>query len=93
MDKILNRFRDERFTIGHCKMVQLNRDCASRLFMEEIGDINPRLPALVDSITVGPVVVLELFSQHAIRKLLDVVGKELTSNCFEELTLLYFHRT
>lgn len=75
MDKILNQFRDERFTIGHCKMVELDKDTASRLFMEEMGDINPTLPALVESVTVGPIVVLELFGQNAIRKLLDVVGE------------------
>ncbi len=75
MDKILNQLRDERFTIGHCKMVQLDRDCASRLFMQEMDDVNPTLPDLVESITIGPVVVLELFGQNAIRKLLDVVGE------------------
>lgn len=74
IDKILNQFRDERFTLGHCKMIQLDKDCASRLLMQEMEDINPTLPALVESITVAPVVVLELFGQNAIRKLLDVVG-------------------
>lgn len=55
-------------------MIQLDRDCASRLLMQEMEDVNPTLPALVESITVAPVVVLELFGQNAIRKLLDVVG-------------------
>lgn len=76
MDKILNQLRDEGFTLGHCTMVQLDRDCASRLFMQEMaGETNVTLPALVDSITVGPVVVLELFGKNAIQRLLDVVGE------------------
>lgn len=75
MDKILNRFRDERFTIGNCKMVQLDRDDASRLFMEEMSDSKSCLPSLVESVTIGPVLALELFSQNAIRKLLEIVGR------------------
>lgn len=82
MDKILNQFRDERFTIGHCKMVELDRDTASRLFMQEMGDIYPTLAGSVESVTAGPVLVIELFGQNAIRKLLDVVGK-----CFPCLTM------
>lgn len=61
-------------------MVQLTRDCASRLIMQEMGDIVPALPAMVESITVGPVVVLELFGQNAIRKLSDVVGENFRYN-------------
>lgn len=75
MDKILNQFWDERLTIGNCKMVQLDRDCASRLLMQEMGDVNPTLPDLVESITNGPALVLELFGQNAIRKLLDILGE------------------
>lgn len=76
MDKILNQFRDERLTIGHCKMVQIDKDYASRLFMLEMEEINPILPTLVESITNEPVVVLELFGQNAIRRLVDVVGEK-----------------
>lgn len=56
-------------------MVQLDRDRASRLFIDEMRDMTSCLPSLVESITIGPVLALELFSQNAIRKLLDVVGK------------------
>lgn len=56
-------------------MVQLDKDCASRVLMQEMDDINPALPDLVESITAGPVLVLELFGQNAIRKLLDILGK------------------
>lgn len=84
MDKILNQLRDAQFTIGHCEMIQLNRDCASRLLMQEMEDINATLPASVESITVGPVVVLELFGQNSIRKLLDVVGEDsVNQQCFK----------
>ncbi|KAG4076905.1 hypothetical protein HA402_015892 [Bradysia odoriphaga] len=76
MDKILNQFRDERLTIGHLKMVQLDRDYASRLLMQELGDVSPTLPDLMESITQGPAVVLELFGQNAIRKLLDILGPD-----------------
>lgn len=62
-------------------MVQLERDCASRLIMQEMDDIIPILPALVESITVGPVVVLELFGQNAIQKLSDVVGENFKAIC------------
>lgn len=75
IDKILNQLRDERFTIGHCKMVQLSRDCANCLFMQEFGEVSPLLPDLIDSVCVGPVVALELFGQNAIRRLIDILGE------------------
>lgn len=75
IDKILNQFRDERLTIGHCKMVQLDRDCANRLFMQEMGDVGPQLLDLMESVTGEPVIALELLGQSAIRRLLDVVGE------------------
>lgn len=76
MNQILNRFEEEKFTIGNSKMVQLNADCASHLFIQEIGNSTTMLPALVESITSTPVVVFELFGRNAVRRLMDVVGKE-----------------
>ncbi|KAJ6644660.1 Nucleoside diphosphate kinase 7 [Pseudolycoriella hygida] len=73
MDKIFNRFREERFNIVHCKMVQLDKECASRLLMQEMED-EPIQHTFVDYLSSAPIVVLELLSQNAIQKLLHVVG-------------------
>ena len=53
-------------------MFKLNAEEANKFYSDKQGDAI--LPFLIEHITSGPVVAMELISSNAVQKLLDITG-------------------
>lgn len=72
MDQILSRLAREQFSINHCIMVQLNSDEAIRFYADK--DCDPILPFLMEHLTSGPIVAMEVVSNNGVKKLIEITG-------------------
>lgn len=74
MDRILTRLTEETFSVNNCVMLQLNSDEAIKFYADKEGD--SVLPFLMEHLVSGPILAMELISNNAVRKLLEVTGRQ-----------------
>ncbi|XP_065056244.1 nucleoside diphosphate kinase homolog 7-like [Rhopilema esculentum] len=82
MGEIINIIQSEEFVICQAKMVQLSRREAMEFYAEHEG--KPFFEGLVDFMTSGPAVAMELMAHDAIKKWRSLLGPTNTLKAREE---------
>jgi len=70
--RILARFEEEGLRIVALKMVRMTRSQAEKLYSVHIG--KPFYQELVDYVTSGPVVLMVLEGEDAVRRVREIIG-------------------
>jgi len=70
--RILARFEEEGFRIVALRMVRMTRSQAEKLYSVHVG--KPFYQKLVDYVTSGPVVLMVLEGEDAVRKVREIIG-------------------
>eukprot|EP00794_Sanderia_malayensis_P010751 gene10751-11901_t len=82
MGEILNIIQSEEFVICHAKMVQLSRQEAGEFYAEHNG--KAFFEGLLDFMTSGPILAMELMSKNAVKKWRGLLGPTNTMRAKEE---------
>lgn len=70
--RILARFEEEGFRIVALRMVRMTRSQAEKLYSVHVG--KPFYKELVDYVTSGPVVLMVLEGEDAVRRVREIIG-------------------
>ncbi len=70
--RILARFEEEGFRIVALRMVRMTRSQAEKLYSVHVG--KPFYQELVDYVTSGPVVLMVLEGEDAVRRVREIIG-------------------